>query len=222
MLKIVFFHVFFVLLSGMLLGGCDSLTVPPRLIRPGAEHLIGDPQRLSAYWHDQRWAAGDSYACALYAQAAVLEVLGYNFEDELNAARTLGERDGWFSPQTGTIGLGQPLRARGITFEVFGSPVVPPIQPEHALAWLEWALLVGRYPIVNLDAQQLAYYRGSLTRWHTLWITGMRLDDHGTVTAIIANDSERGAAVDYPVDEFLAAWGSPAFNYYAIFVKGKS
>jgi hypothetical protein len=212
-----------VLLSILLLllwaGGSISPAQAGRA-QPPFERLIGDPARLSAYWHDQRWAVGDEYACALYAQASVLEALGYDFEHELAEMRVQGQRDGWFSPQTGTIGLGQPLRANGIRFDVFGSPVVSPISPARALARLHRALLAGQYPLVNLDAQQLAAYRGSAVRWHTLWITGLRLDAAGFVSAIIANDSTRGAAVEYPVQEFMAAWGSAEFNYYAIFVQG--
>ncbi len=189
-----------------------------RPVQPAFGAVIGDPGRWAGYWHDQRWVAGDEYACALYAQASVLEALGYRFDIELQAARDLGQRDGWFDPRSGTIGLGQPLRAKGIAFDVFGGPLAAPMAPPRALARLEWMLLAGRLPIVNLDAQQLSYYRGSAIRWHTLWITGLRLDDQGRITAIIANDSYQGAAVDYPVEEFLAAWGTPAFNYYAIFV----
>ena len=57
--------------------------------------VLGDPGRLAAYWHDQRWTEGDFYACALYAQAAVLESFGYDFATELAAARDLGLRDRW-------------------------------------------------------------------------------------------------------------------------------
>ncbi|MBI5958563.1 MAG: hypothetical protein HY866_07510 [Chloroflexi bacterium] len=203
----------------VLLLARSILPVEAGRAQPDFERLIGSPGRLSAYWHDQRWTAGDEYACALYAQAAVLEALGYNFERELADMRALGQRDGWYSPQSGTIGLGQPLRAKDVPFEVFGSPIVPPISPARALARLQRALLAGRYPLVNLDAQRLSYYHGSAIRWHTLWVTGMRLDAAGHVITIIASDSYRGAAVEYPVDEFMAAWGSVEFNYYAIFVE---
>ncbi|MBN1566148.1 MAG: hypothetical protein JXA10_20085, partial [Anaerolineae bacterium] len=73
--------------------------------------VLGNPRAWAAYWHDQRWAEGDFYACALYAQASVLEALGYDFAAELAAARDLGQRDRWYAPDQGAIGLGQPLRA---------------------------------------------------------------------------------------------------------------
>jgi hypothetical protein len=205
---------FALFVAAILIGSTGQAAARP--VQPGFARVIGDPARWSAYWHDQRWVAGDEYACALYAQASVLAALGYSFDTELKAARDLGQQDGWFDPDTGTLGLGQPLRARGITFDVFGSPAAAPIRPERALARLEWMLLAGRLAIANLDAQQLTYYRGSAIHWHTLWITGLRLDDRGTITAVITNDSTHGAAVEYPAEEFLAAWG--AFNYYAIFV----
>lgn len=194
-------------------AGAERPQPPPR------DRLIGSPVRWSAFWHDQRWQPGDAYACALYAQASVLAALGYNFADELAAARAQGQRDGWYSPDSGAIGLGQPLRARGVRFEVHGTPLAGPIAPDRALNRLALALLAGRFVIANVNAQELSYYRGSAIRWHTLWITGMRLDALGTPETIIANDSTRGAAVEYPADEFAAAWGSDDLNYYAIFVR---
>lgn len=189
-----------------------------RPITPELRRLLGDPVRWSAYWHDQRDRPGDAYACALYAQASVLEALGYDFETELAAARVLGERDRWYTPTGGAYGLGQPLRARGIAFAVFGSPLAEELTPSRALLRLEYELAAGRLALVNVDAWRLAYYRGSPVRWHTLWITGLRRDEQGRAQTIIANDSTRGAAVEYGVDEFLDAWGSE-FNYYAIFVR---
>ncbi len=188
-------------------------------VQPGRIALLGSPDRLIPYWHDQRWVAGDTYACALYAQASVLEALGYDFDAELAAARDQGLRDGWFSPETGSIGLGQPLRAHHIPFDVFGSPVASGLTPGRALLRLQLELAAGHFVIANVDAQQFTYYRGSAIKWHTLWITGLRLDARGLPLAVIANDSYHGAAVEYPVDEFMAAWGVPEFNYYAIFVR---
>ena len=206
----------------VLIALCGSVLLPGRVqagpAHPDVLRLIGQPDRLRAYWHDQRWNAEDSYACALYAQASVMEVFGYPFANSLANARELGLRDHWFDPNKGTIGLGQPFRAWSIPFEVYGSPIRPPIAPERALLRLELELLAGHFPIVNVDAWQLSVYRGSAVRWHTLWITGVRLDAAGRPTAVIANDSLRGAAVEYPPGEFLAAWGSDAFNFYAIFV----
>ncbi len=178
--------------------------------------VIGHPDALARYWHDQRWEAQDNYACALYAQASVLEALGYDFPQELAAARELGLRDGWYAPGVGTIGLGQPLRAHGIAFDVFGTSIGGEITRREALIRLVRGLLAGDYVLANLDATQLAYYRGSSIIWHTLWVTGIRLSASGAV--IIANDSYRGAAVEYPLDEFLDAWGQESLNYYAIFV----
>jgi hypothetical protein len=189
----------------------------PILPRPDPP-VIGDPAALSRFWHDQRWTEGDYYACALYAQASLLESFGYDFTVERAAARDLGLAQGWYADDTGAIGLGQPLRAHGITFTVHGSPVVPPISPERALWRLQLALSAGQYALVNIDAQALTYYRGSNITWHTIWITGLRIDANGLPTYIIANDSYHGAAVADPVDEFLRAWGNEAFNYYGIFV----
>lgn len=201
-------------LEGMRVPAAHARPVAPGTFPP----LIGDPGTLSAYWHDQRWNTSDHYACALYAQAGVLEAYGYNFEDELAAARETGLAEGWYSPGEGTIGLGQPLRARDIAFEVHGSPIAAPIAPQRALWRLQLALSAGRYALVNVDAQALSYYRGSVILWHTLWVTGLRLDASGRPTSVITNDSFRGAAIEYTVDEFLAAWGHDAFNFYAIFV----
>ncbi|MCD4685503.1 MAG: hypothetical protein K8S97_06170 [Anaerolineae bacterium] len=180
--------------------------------------LIGDPDALSQFWHDQRWTEGDYYACALYAQASLLESFGYAFAAELAAARELGIAQEWYADDEGAQGLGQPLRAHGIAFVVHGSPDVPPILPERALWRLQLALSAGQSVIVNIDAPELAYYRGSHIKWRTIWITGLRLDAHGLPAHIVANDSYRGPAVEYPVEEFLRAWGNELFNYYGIFV----
>jgi hypothetical protein len=187
-------------------------------VQPQAITQLGSPDRLAPYWHDQRWVPGDEMACALYAQASVLEALGYDFAAELAAARDLGLRDGWYSPETGSTGLGQPLRARRVPFDVFGTPVANGLTPDRALLRLQFELLSGHFVIANIDAQQLRYYRGSAIKWHTLWITGLRLDADGQPLAVVANDSYHGARVEYPIDEFMAAWGTPAFNFYAIFV----
>lgn len=189
--------------------------VAPRPAPP----VIGDPDGLAAYWHDQRWTEGDYYACALYAQASVLESLGYDFATELDAARELGLAQGWYVADQGVVGLGQALRARGVVYRAHGSPAVDPIPPERALWRLELALRSGRYVLVNINAQALRHYRGSAIVWHTLWITGLRLAPDGTITHVIANDSYHGPAVAYPVAEFLAAWGDPALNFYGIFVE---
>jgi len=199
-----------VMLTGL---PADAGPLHPRTIL-----LVGSPDRLARYWHDQRWVEGDTYACALYAQASVLEALGYDFDAELAAARESGLRDGWFEPDVGSMGLGQPLRAHKILFEAFGSPVAKDLTPDRALRRLHRELAAGHFAVTNLDAQQLAHYRGSAIKWHTLWITGMHLDTHGLPLSVIANDSYRGAAVEYPISEFLAAWGTPEFNFYAIFV----
>ncbi len=212
--RVIHLLILIAVVSGSLTPG-RALAGP---VHPEVLRLIGQPDSLSAYWHDQRWNPEDSYACALYAQASVMEALGYSFADALEDARALGLRDHWYDPNQGTIGLGQPLRVWGIPFEVYGSPIRSPIAPQRAMARLELELLAGHYPIVNVDAWQLSAYRGSAVRWHTLWITGIRLDAAGRPTAVIANDSLRGAAVEYAPGEFLAAWGSDAFNFYAIFV----
>ncbi len=202
----------------LLIAGRGFSAAHARPIKPDTfPQVIGTPGALSAYWHDQRWTADDQYACALYAQASVLEAFGYDFEEELAAARILGIAQGWYLPGEGTIGLGQPLRARGIAFEVHSSPLDPPVPPDRALWRLQLALAAGRYALVNVNAQALSYYRGSAVRWHTLWITGLRLDANGIPTTVIANDSYRGAAVEYAVDEFLDAWGHTT-NFYGIFV----
>lgn len=189
----------------------------PVLPRPDGP-LIGDPAAYSQFWHDQRWTEGDYYACALYAQASLLEAFGYDFAAELAAARDLGLAQGWYADDQGAVGLGQPLRAHGIVFTVHGGPLVPPVAPERALWRLQLALSAGQFAIVNIDAQALSYYRGSHIIWHTIWITGLRLDSNGLPTHVIANDSYHGAAVEYPVEEFLRAWGHELFNYYGIFV----
>ncbi|HEX3051589.1 MAG TPA: hypothetical protein VHP83_13090 [Aggregatilineaceae bacterium] len=176
--------------------------------------LIGTPQFLARFWHSQ---GEDVYGCALVAQASVLEALGYDFAAELDAMRELGQRDGWYDPNVGTIGLGQPLRAHDIPFDVFGTSLAAGLTPERALYELKRQLSAGRYAIVNLDAQQLAYYFGSAVRFHTVWVTGIRQDQNGNVISIITNDSLRGPLIEYPVAEFLAAWASQ-FNYYANFV----
>ena len=121
-------------------------------------------------------------------------------------------------PDQGAIGLGQPLRARGVTFDVFGTSREGDISPHDALTRLRRGIAMGDYVLVNLDATQLSHYRSRAIVWHTIWITGLRLDGQGRITDVIANDSTNGAAVDYPVSEFLAAWGHERLNYYAIFV----
>jgi hypothetical protein len=191
---------------------------PALPLRPGYVRLVGSPDQLSAYWHDQRWQPGDAYACALYAQASVLEALGYDFAMEMEAARSLGFRDGWYTDKNGAVGLGQPLRARGIRYESFGTSLAGEVRPWQALFRLQRGLAAGHFALVNLDAQQLSYYRDSAIRWHTLWITGLRFDADGRLTSVIANDSYRGPAVAYPAEEFISAWGHEALNYYAIFV----
>jgi hypothetical protein len=180
--------------------------------------VVGNPAELARYWHDQRWTQGDFYACALYAQASVLEALGYDFAAELSAARVLGQRDGWYVPDVGAIGLGQPLRAKGISFNVFGTPVGGRIPRWLALFRLLRGVAAGDYVIINLDATRLSYYRGSAITWHTIWVTGLRLDERGRITTVIANDSYHSAAVEYPVGEILDGWGHERLNYYAIFV----
>lgn len=187
--------------------------------RPDYPPLVGNPTALSIYWHDQRWQESDYYACALYAQAAVLEAFGFNFRDELAAARTQGQRDGWYDPGLGTIGLGQPLRAHDITFEVYGSPRADYLTPTRSIARLQMEIAAGRYALVTVNAQALGYYQGSPIQYHTLWITGIRLDEDGYPISIIANDSYRGPAVEYPPGEFILAWGAPELNYYAIFIR---
>ncbi len=124
---------------------------------PHQATIIGNPAELARYWHDQRWTQGDFYACALYAQASVLEALGYDFAVELAAARTLGIRDGWFAPDGGAIGLGQPLRAKGITFDVFGTSAGGRIPRWLALFRLLRGVAAGDYVIINLDATQVNY-----------------------------------------------------------------
>lgn len=180
--------------------------------------IIGQPDRLARFWHDQRWINGDYRACALYAQASLLEALGYDFQTELDLMRAQGIREGWYDPAHGTIGLGQPLRRHAIAFDPFGTPAAGDIHPQRALLRLQLELSAGRYVIANVNAQALDHYRGSAVVWHTLWITGLRLDRTGLPVSVFTNDSYRGAAIEYPIDQFLAAWGTPEFNYYAIFV----
>ena len=206
-----------ILMAGLLLPVQGVMAGPREPVHPV---IIGMPRQLAVFWHDQRWTEGDFLACALYAQASVLEALGYGFDAELDAMRQEGLRDGWYSPQNGTTGLGQPLRTRGLTFDVLGTPRDTRVNRERALYRLMRELSLGHYPIVNINAQQLAYYRGSNIKWHTIWITGMRFDEQGQPLTVIANDSYHGAAVEYPIDEFLDAWGTEEFNYYAIFVYG--
>jgi hypothetical protein len=205
----------------LVLAGVIALCPPAARAGPAEpDHppLIGTPQALARYWHDQRWVPGDAYACALYAQASVMHAQGYDFQAELDAMRALGQRDGWYDPRRGAIGLGQPFRARAIPYRSFGSPLDDSLTHDRALYRLMRELSAGRYVIVNVDAQILPYYHGSAIQWHTLWITGLRLDAAGRVTTIIANDSYRGPAVAYAVEDFLDAWASD-FNYYGIFVQ---
>jgi hypothetical protein len=204
---------------GLIGSLCLYQTARAGPLNPHFFRLIGNPDNLAVYWHDQRWESTDNYACALYAQASVLEALGYNFAEELQVARDLGQRDGWYTPGVGTIGLGQSLRARGVTFDVFGTSMGGEITRREALFRLRRAVSMGDYALVNLDATRLAYYRGSNVIWHTIWVTGLRLDANGEITTIIANDSFRGAAVEYDVNEFLDAWGHESLNYYGIFIK---
>ncbi|NDJ79032.1 MAG: hypothetical protein GYB65_22505 [Chloroflexi bacterium] len=204
------------LIALLLLAGTQPALAGP--VEPDYLPLIGKPAQLAVFWHDQRWTPGDEYACALYAQASVMEAMGYNFARELETMRSLGQRDNWYNPQTGTIGLGQPFLAKGIAYQSFGSPVDDTLTHERALYRLQRELSAGQYVIVNINAQLLSYYRGSAITWHTLWITGMRFDGQGTATHVIANDSYHGPAVEYPIDEFLNAWASE-FNYYGIFIQ---
>jgi len=201
------------LLIVVFLLSAEPVEAGPR--QPDYLPLIGTPNQLARFWHSQ---GGDGYDCALYAQASVLEALGYDFAAELEAMRELGQRDGWYDPNVGTIGLGQPLRAHTIPFDVFGTSLADGLTTERALYELKRQLSAGRYALVNLDAQKLTYYRGSAVRFHTVWVTGIRQDANGNVISIITNDSLRGPLVEYPVAEFLAAWASQ-FNYYAIFVQ---
>lgn len=148
---------------------CTADHRPPRA--PRVIHVLGDPDRLGTYWHDQRWLPRDVYACALYAQASILEAFGYDFATELAAMRDEGRRDGWYAPGQGVIGLGQPLRTRGITFDVFGTSLAGPISRQAALNRLRWHVALGDYALVNLDATRLAAYYGSPVAWHTVWVT---------------------------------------------------
>jgi hypothetical protein len=167
------------------------------------------------YQYDGR--GNDTYACSLYSQAAVLEAMGFSFDEELIEARDLGLREGWYKEGGGSTGLGQPFAANNIPYEEYGFHDRT-ITPEAALDRLESELTAGNYAVLNIDAPKLSAYRGEVVGGHSIWVTGIRTDADGFTTHIIANDSYWGETREYPVDEFLTAWGSQ-FNYYGVFAR---
>lgn len=111
-----------------------------------AENLESPARRQYSYQYDVN--RNDTYACALYAQAAVMEGMGYNFDEELRAARALGEEEGWFTESGGSTGLGQPLAARNIPYEQYwGEPEngTELISRDDALIKLQSELEAGHY-----------------------------------------------------------------------------
>jgi len=213
--------------------------VEPPIVSPPASTLMGRPIEMSQYAHQQN---RKEYTCALFAQASVMQAMGVDLklDTEIANAVQTGQKEGWYSPTQGTSGLGQRLSAHGIpadTFYTEASPNNTPAQAEanreQAFSRLETELQQGHYPIVSVNAKYLQTvtslddgaaqtYKGTGVQGHAVWITGLRSDDQGNVTGVIANDSFWGESVEYPVDQFMNAWGSnppPTVNYYSVFAR---
>ncbi len=95
--------------------------------------------------------------------------------------------------------------------------------------------VVGRIDIDPLDS----YWGSQPPNGHALWITGVRTNERGEITHFICNDSGQsgdqfindswngarmrsgsdgipdGQGIEYPADEFLAAWEMRGFSYIA-------
>jgi len=191
----------------------------PSIPQTEPTHIIGIPEHLTSPVRRQYNHEGmetDLNGCSLFAQAAVMEAMGYDFEDELLDARKQGIEDKWYSASEGATGLGQPFAANNIPYETFGFDEKNEITAEDALTRLRNELEEGHYAVVNFDATQIAAFDNQHVEGHTVWIVGLQTDESGNPSHVIANDSHWGAIQTYPIEEFMAAWASD-FKYYAVF-----
>jgi hypothetical protein len=212
----------------------EASSVSPSNLIGRAENLQSPARRQYEYKYPGK--GNDRLACALYAQAGVMEAMGHNFDVELAEARTLGMTgadgksgtdDDWFSETGATEGLGQPFAANNIPYETYWG-LQPPegqtITRDIALGKLKSELEAGHYPVLSFDARQLSDFStgtasDKAVKGHAAWIVGLQLNEAGEISHVIANDSHWGAIKYYPVDEFLNAWGHSGHDYYAVFAQ---
>lgn len=201
---------------------------------PSNTNIIGNPENLESprrnqYSHKYTGKTNDTYACALYAQSAVMEAMGHDFNTELLEAKAGPDGvvntadDAYFSDAQGAAGLGQPFQANGIPYETqWGADPAntTPVTRESALNRLKSELEAGHYPVASFNAQGLsAFSTGDKSdravQGHAAWIVGLKTNEAGDITEVIVNDSHWGDIKEYPIDEFMNAWG--VNDYYAVF-----
>lgn len=196
---------------------------------PGVHPQVTAVPSYADYSHRQ-YATGDTYGCTLYAQASVMEAMGFDFTETLDAGRSEGVEEGWYDntsadgdPASGTQfwALGDMFESNGVPVERMGGTAdwsghTLPDQ-EAALERLQSELQRGRFPVVSFMATEVALYDGQHVNGHTVWVTGVETDAQGVVTSIVANDSHFGRQVTLPADQFVRGWSE--FKYQAVFAR---
>lgn len=199
--------------------------------QPRFNTVADTPPRYTDFRHRQ-YATGDTYGCVLYAQASVLEAMGFDFEETLNAGRAEGVSEGWYDntsadgdPASGSQywALGDMFESNSVPFERMGGTTewsgseIP--DQNAALQRLESELQHGHFPVVSFMATEVALYKGGNVNGHTVWVTGIERDATGQIESIVVNCSHFGKQITIPANEFLNGWGPPHFNYQAVFAR---
>lgn len=191
----------------------DMSDPPDAWHEDGVEHRVvcGDPGREEAHWGLQK----DLTTCATTVQKCVLEaVLGVDFDE--SELQTMAVEKGWADPERGTPNenLGNLLEAHGVEVDR---------GYDRTLTDLLDALERDEKVIVALDGNEIWEPRTGpggaplelRDHGHTVWVTGMEVDDDGRVT-IVVNDPahEDGRSKSIGVEHFLNAWVD--FGNYAV------
>lgn len=184
------------------------------------EYFIGDPGAQMDDWIYQ----GDSDTCAVAAELSLIHQF-VGDEMSLDDASYISASNGWYNPGFGTSQdeIGNLMDLHGIpNHSVIGASV------EQLVMELEQ----GNGVIVGVNADEL-WDQGILNDIKQFFLDAFGLDNinpanHAvTVTGVdlsnpsqpmvVINDSgtPNGAAVKYPLDQFVDAWESSGFYYTA-------
>lgn len=186
-------------------GSSNGQAVHPHAVEYDLSQFdgVGDPQGAARFWQRQ---TGNS--CAIMAQICVLEYLTGRRIGEDEACAWL-EEQGWYDPYGGTsrANSARVLELTGVPYEVCDGADF-----ETLVECLEQ----GEQVVVGFNAEEVWNpLRDSHGRvvpqpdggGHAVWITGVDVDDNGSVV-VLMNDTghPEGAARPVALEDFLMAW----------------
>ena len=190
--------------------GADS-SIPPIHQAP---REFGTPQTDALFWQGQQ---GYPDTCAIRCQEFILEQFTNQVIPEDNLVSQAMEH-GWYTPGGGTQmqDVGNLLELNGVPVTRYNDATIFNLSNELAqghkvIVGVDSGELWDRNPILDAIADKLGISGAD----HAVVVSGIDTTDPSHIQVTISDPGTGGAAVSYPLDQFVDAWQDSGFYMVA-------